>query len=256
MRKVLLGLALAAIAPNAHADFVTGTRSEKLVERSHVVSVRLSPERATLVATRVLENGGPRHDQALVDIDLPPGAVATRMRTLGFVAGEKRWFEGDLMEAEQAAAKYRELTGLGGHYPKDPALLSWQGQGALVLQVFPCLPRAEKQVEYTLTIPTRYGEGAYHVDLPRFGTPTVAAVATAFTAAGNRLFLDGKPLANGATFTPGERIVVRDGAADIAGEPSDLSLRTPPPPALDGELVTISVSDHRALVRFAVRAAP
>ena len=31
----------------------------------------------------------------------------------------------------------QELTGIGGYYPKDPALLSWRAQGQLALQVFP-----------------------------------------------------------------------------------------------------------------------
>ena len=33
-----------------------------------------------------------------------------------------------------------ELTGVGGYYPKDPALLSWRSQSQLALQVFPVAP--------------------------------------------------------------------------------------------------------------------
>ena len=42
------------------------------------------------------------------------------------------------MEAEAAAKKYEELTGIGGYYPKDPALLSWRRAG---LARAPGLPR-------------------------------------------------------------------------------------------------------------------
>src|SRR5207302_6803426 len=129
-------------------------------------------------------------------IDLPGGAVATGLRALGATrTGEHVWFEGELMEAEAAAEKYRELTGIGGYYPKDPALLSWRSQSHLALQVFPVPSKGLKTVEYTLRMPARYSEGRYHVDLPALGTHDLAAtVAVRAANAGDAVFVDGAPL--------------------------------------------------------------
>jgi hypothetical protein len=120
-------------------------------------------------------NGGPRHDQATFWIDLPDGAVATGLRTHGTQAGKPKWFAGDLMEAEAAAAKYRELSGIGGYYPKDPALLSWRSQTPLALQVVPCPPGEEKAIEYTPKVPTRYEHGSRSLTLQRTGSENLEA---------------------------------------------------------------------------------
>src|SRR5689334_19031963 len=121
-RIAVLGVLLSV--SSGHADEVTGTRGD-VVERSHRVDVVLYPGHARLTVRRTVENLGPRHDQALVHLDLPIDLVATGLRTLGTADGRPRWFPGVLMEAEAAARKYERLTGVGGYYPKDPALLSW-----------------------------------------------------------------------------------------------------------------------------------
>ena len=77
------------------------------------------------------------------------------------------------MEAEAAAKKYEELTGIGGYYPKDPALLSWRTLGLLALQVFPCAPKQPKTVEITYEMPVHYHDGRYHLELPAMGTATL-----------------------------------------------------------------------------------
>jgi hypothetical protein len=94
----------------------------------------LQPDHAELVVHRSFWNGANASDQATLYIELPEGAVATRLRTRG-IGPNAPWFEGELLEAEEAARRYQELTGLGGYYPKDPALLSWRGQRHLALQV-------------------------------------------------------------------------------------------------------------------------
>src|SRR5262245_38773630 len=107
-----------ASAP-ASADEVSGLRSPELVERKHAIALKMFRSHAELTVRRTVHNGGPRHDQATFFIDVPSGAVAVGLRTLGTLSGRPHWFSGDLMEAEAAAAKYRELTGIGGYYPKD-----------------------------------------------------------------------------------------------------------------------------------------
>ena len=159
----------------AAADTVGATRYE-IIERAHTIEMKVDRGFATLVVQRVVANSGPKSDQATFHLDLPDTAVATRLRTAGVDAkGQTIWFEGELMEAEAAAKKYEELTGIGGYYPKDPALLSWRSQGNLALQVFPVPPQSTKTVEYTLKMPLTYDHGAYHVELPPIGTDGLPA---------------------------------------------------------------------------------
>ena len=40
------------------------------------------------------------------------------LRTLALKNGKPHWYAGELMEAEAAAAKYQELTGIGGGLPQ------------------------------------------------------------------------------------------------------------------------------------------
>lgn len=182
----------------AAADRVTGTRG-RVIERDHVVTATLDRGHATLVVRRTVRNLDQRHDQAVLWLDVPVSSVATGLRTLGVRAGKPAWFAGDLMEAEAAARKYRELTGLGGYYPKDPALLSWRSREELALQVFPVAPFTDKTVEYTLVVPTTYSGGREHLDLGRLGTPAFAPTMVVRAArAGDRVFVDGRPYPSGA----------------------------------------------------------
>jgi hypothetical protein len=173
----VIGLLALEIAPAPRAaDNLSGTRGP-IEERSHVVKVTLAPGHATLVVERTIENLGRRHDQADWSISIPETAVATRLRTRGVLDGKPHWFEGDLMEAEEAAARYKELTGIGGYYPKDPALLSWRTRGELALQVFPVPPAERKTVSYTLLMPTVYQNGRFELTLPPLGAGASADLA-------------------------------------------------------------------------------
>ncbi|WP_437676681.1 hypothetical protein [Sorangium sp. So ce131] len=226
----------------ALADTVEGTRSEALVEKEHRIALRLDRGHAELVVQRTVHNGGPRHDQAVFMLDLPQGAVATGLASLGLKNGQPFWFRGDLMEAEAAAEKYRELTGIGGFYPKDPALLSWRSQDTLALQVFPCAPGQPKTVEYTLRMPTAYREGRHHLTLPRVGTETLAATVVVSAARpGDRLFLDGKSISPGTTF-------------QLAQDETDLALAPRPSLALDGAFSSSPLGSGRELVALRIDA--
>jgi hypothetical protein len=247
-RWVRGGAAAAALScawlPGAvRADEVHGYRSELLVEKSHVIDLTLHAGYAKLVVRRTVHNGGPRHDQATFSIDTPEGGVATGLRTLGTLGGQPRWFAGELLEAEAAAARYRELTGIGGYYPKDPALLSWRSQDSLSLQVFPCAPRADKTVEYTLVLPTTYRDGAHHLSLPALGTEALRAEIHA--SAGE----------------PGARLLVGGAPAPRAIRPErdvelDFALVAANPPLLDGELTRTEFAPGRVLTHFAARLSP
>jgi hypothetical protein len=234
---------VAATASPALADEVSGLRSELLTERSHDITLTMHADHAELVVRRTLWNGAEKSDQATFFIDVPTEAVATGLRTLGSLGGRPHWFRGELMEAETAAAKYRELTGIGGYYPKDPALLSWRSQGLLALQVFPCLGRQSKTIEYTLALPTTYRDGAFHVEVPALGTDELGA---------NIVVRSGEPRAKLLVGGAPPPVVVRP----ERDTPLDVSLVPRSLPTLGGELVATEFAHERVLTRYAVRAAP
>src|SRR4051812_6796447 len=220
----------------AAADTLDGTRFD-VQERTHRIDAKIDRGTARLVVTRVVANPGPKSDQALFHIGLPPGAVATRLRTAGTNAkGEITWFEGELMEAEAAAKKYEELTGIGGYYPKDPALLSWRSQGSLALQVFPVPAQSTKTVEYTLKMPLTYDNGRYRVELPAMGTDALAALVHVSAA-----HPEDSVVVNG---------VVAGGIIDVRADRAvTVELRPRGVPAVHAAVASVPIADGRHLVR-------
>ena len=152
MKHVMV--ALAATTGIAHADELAATLEQPLVEVSHTVDIRIADGVATYKVRRQFANRGKRADEASLAIDLPYGAAATGLR----IRARERWYDGELMERERAAALYHELTGFGAYQPKDPALLQWQWADKLYLQIFPIMPASVSTVEYTLTAPTTFVE--------------------------------------------------------------------------------------------------
>ena len=144
---VLSLLSLAAVTPAA-ADVLESALGEPLFEVSHAVHVSVDDGVAVYRVRRVFANPGKKPDEARLEIDLPYGGAATGLR----IRARDQWFDGELMEADKAAALYHELTGRGPWKPKDPALLYWRWADKLALQVFPVLPGSTSTVEYTLTV--------------------------------------------------------------------------------------------------------
>jgi hypothetical protein len=157
--------ALATLTPaSAGADHLSVARDQPLVEVSHSVEVRVDDGVARYKVRRTFANAGTRAEEASLRIDLAHGAAVTGLR----IRARDRWFDGELMEAEAAREKYRELTGIGAWEPKDPALMQWVWADAVHLQVFPVLPAGVNTVEYTLTAPLGYRNGRYVLSYPRF----------------------------------------------------------------------------------------
>jgi hypothetical protein len=233
------------LVPRAHADEVHGTRSSLLQEKSHTIEATLHRGYARWVVRRTVFNGGERHDQAVFRIDVPPGAVATGLRTLGVLNGRPQWFDGELMEAEEAARKYQELTGIGGYYPKDPALLSWQSQQRLALQVFPCSPAADKTIEYTFDMPISYAGGVYRLPFPAVGTEDrLASVVVRAGSPADRILVDGKPTPSGTAVQ-----LRRDETVAVSLVPAQA-------PMMEGELAVVPFASRRVITHYHVRAAP
>jgi hypothetical protein len=221
---------------------MSGTRSTEVTETAHTIDLSFDRGYATLVVHRTFRNDGPKHDQVLVHIsDLPLGGVATGLKTLGYVDGRPVWYSGDLLEAELAAARYKELTGIGGYYPKDPALLSWRSQGELALQVFPVDPKGGlKTVEYTLELPASYAHGTWHFELPKMTTgPRSATVTPRAVNAKDTILIDDAPLAS--------KLMVAQASFDLV--PFD-------PPKLGGRFASVNFAKNKSLVHAAFEAAP
>jgi len=240
----LLSLMLVSTQSPARADTLSGTKAAEMYDRGHTIEVRIDRGHARLVVTRVFENRFGKHDQAMLHMtDLPDGAVATGLRSLGGTANKPIWFAAELLDAEVAAKRYRELTGIGGYYPKDPALLSWRSQGHLALQVFPVGPKSQKTVEITLDMPTHWEKGQHVIELPRMGTEGLAPTITFRpTNAGDVLSVDGKTVAAGDT----RRLF---GQLTAAVAPVD-------PPKLGGRYASVGFAKGRALVHAAIEIAP
>jgi subtilisin-like proprotein convertase family protein len=162
MRPICAVVAFVCAASSARADTLVSTLQQPLRELSHTVDIAINDGIATCTVRRVFVNDGTVADEAGLEIDLPPGAAATALR----IRARSRWYDGELLEAQEAARRYAELTGYGAHVVKDPALLQWLWADKLFLQVFPVLPGAASTVEYTLTMPTRYDRGRVFVAYP------------------------------------------------------------------------------------------
>ena len=229
--SLVVGTLLAAALGASHAagaDTLTATRFD-VIEKAHDVELRVAAGVATMVVRRRVQNTGSKSDQAVWSLALPGESVAVSLRTAGKKAnGGLEWFTGELMEAEAAARRYQELTGIGGFYPKDPALLSWRHRGLLALQVFPVPAKDDKIVEYTLALPTHYSGGAYRVELPEAPADADAAATTlppTYTiarqaGAGGELFVNGAPAPDGVRLVQPPTLVVElrpKAAAPLSG---------------------------------------
>jgi subtilisin-like proprotein convertase family protein/Mg-chelatase subunit ChlD len=199
-RTLLAGVVAALWATPARADTLITSLQQPMFEASHTVDIKVSEGVATYTVRRTFMNMGTRSDQAIVEIDLPFGAAATGLR----IKARDRWYDGELMEREKAAALYEKMTGVGRFAPKDPALLSWAWADKLHLQVFPVFAGQVSSVEYTLTVPTRYANGRYWLSYPRVqaGAPDASLLATPVVTVhpawkGTEVMIDGAKVAAG-----------------------------------------------------------
>ena len=223
-RSSLLLAALATLATltpsgTAQADRLTATREQPLVEVSHTVDVTIDDGVARYRVRRTFANNGVRSEEASLRIELAHGAAVTGLR----IRARDRWYDGVLMDAEEARAKYQELTGIGAWEAKDPALLQWVWADQVHLQVFPVLPGAVSTVEYTLTAPLEYRGGRHVLTYPH--TASVEGVTTLALA---------DPVVRVDPGHGDARTEIRIGGQRVAPN-TPVVLRAPPPLAWIGE---------------------
>lgn len=167
-RSALLLAAFGVLLPApVRADRLTNARAQPMAEVSHDVRVTIEDGVARYRVRRTFANSGTQSEEASLRIDLAHGAAVTGLR----IRARDRWYDGELMEAEEARAKYHELTGIGAWVPKDPALLQWVWADEAHLQIFPVLPGSVSTVEYTLTAPLEYRQGRYVLSYPQPDLP-------------------------------------------------------------------------------------
>jgi subtilisin-like proprotein convertase family protein len=154
--------AVVAVGGEVSADELRATLGEPIEEVAHEVDATVQDGAVTYVVRRTFRNHGARHEEAVLSIKLPPQAAATGLR----IRAEDRWYDGELMEANKASELYKELTGMGPHTPRYPALLAWRWADELSLRVFPVPPDGIATVEYTLTAPASYEQGRYKLWYP------------------------------------------------------------------------------------------
>ena len=195
MRPALVGLGIAALlglsAP-APADDFNATLSQPMKETRHVAKLRIKDGVARYRVERTFANAGKRPDEASLRLSLPVNAAATGLR---IKVGE-HWLDGELMRRERAERLYQELTGIGPHQLKDPALLSWLWPGELALRVFPVPAEGQSSVGYSLTAPTSYKNGRYYMSYPRIPRGEHLAMSM-LRVDGDKPRIDGKPVKSG-----------------------------------------------------------
>ncbi len=173
----------------AGADSFDATRDQPMHEERHEVWLKIRDGVAQYRVERAFHNGGTQHDEATVAISLPPGAAATGLR----IKVGDAWLDGELMRRERAAELYRELTGIGPHPPKDPAILYWNWASQVTLRVFPVAPGRTSTVGYALTAPTSYRDGRYYVPYPKIPAGNGLSAAM-LRVDGKAPMIDGRPV--------------------------------------------------------------
>ncbi|MFO0751078.1 MAG: hypothetical protein U1F43_36200 [Myxococcota bacterium] len=157
----------------ARADALTAALGQPLAEVEHSVAISVEDGVVVYRVERAFVNRGTRPDEVALTIDLPPGAVAVGLR----IRGADAWYDGALLDADLAAERYQELTGLGTAHMKDPALLAWLSDRSLSLQLFPVAPGRTSRVAYTLIAPIDWHDGRAEIAYPERSTEAGAALA-------------------------------------------------------------------------------
>jgi hypothetical protein len=245
---VALTMGLLVAEASAEEDLVRGSHFE-LSEVRHRIHVVLDRGHARLTVERSFYNPGDRPDQLRLLLELPHRAVATGLRTLGTLSGRPHWFEGQLVDAPRAEAAYQNLTNLGGYPKQPPALLSLVDDGYLELRAFPCPPKQNKVVAYTVELPLTYRNGRYVLPVEPLGIKGQLATYTFQAArAGDTVLLGDQPLLAGTELTP--KPSTPDSEALV------VSLLPAPSVGIDGELAVVDTGAGRSYAHLGVVLGP
>jgi hypothetical protein len=163
MRAFMVPMSMClCLSTAAWADELSSSLEQPIRETKHTVSADVEDGFAILTVQRAFVSAGPKVDEAVVEVNVPPGATADQLR----IYARGTWYDGELLESQEAERLYRRLTGRGIAPLKDPAILYWRGHGQLGLQVFPLVPNQEVLLEYRLVVPLEFSDDTYAIRYP------------------------------------------------------------------------------------------
>lgn len=151
------------------ADSFENLRGGDVSEQSHAVRVTLGDGFAQYRVRRSIRNDGDFTDQIGLSINLPAGAAVDGLR----VRSRGAWHAGILMKADDASARYGELTDTDREASdgeplatRPPVLLEWEGTGSVSVSAFPVAVGESVTFEYMLLAPTCWGNGRQYLQYP------------------------------------------------------------------------------------------
>lgn len=229
------------IAPEAAASGLDSRSGDgQLSERSHRVELTFDRGYASLRGQWTVENEGSRPDDASLWIGTTAPMVATGIRLLD---ERGRWHTAKLLPADAAERRFLdEHDQPGSSQAGVGALLGWdQYDEDLQLHVGPIAPGAAQTVEYTMTVPARWEQGRWVLELHELGTEELPAPVILTPAhRSDRLHVEGQVVASGHVTT--------DGSATVSLEPAN-------PKPVELALASVPTGKDRSLVHWRVSVA-
>lgn len=230
----VLAASLLLAAPAAADEVWTG----EMREVAHDVEARVQLDRVEMTVRRAFVNRGHERQALWLSIDLPDGAVARELR----VRTGDRWHQATLLEANAAEKRYFSEKPGPKAPDQDPALLSWESRGKVLLRVHAIEPGALAAVEYELLVPARADAGQLHFGYPRpaegMAMPAVRIIPP---HPGDRASIDDEPITPGIARPLSLEPPARSGASALSS-PVEVN---DPPAELSAARVRVFASHRR-----------
>lgn len=146
---------------------------EQLVIRYHMVDVEITDQVAVTKVDQVFYNPNEYAVEGYYTFPIPPGAVVSNFKL--WIDGEA--VEGKVLEAGAARSQYEEIV----RTLRDPALLEYVSNGAVMARIFPVPPAGERriQLEYSQVLTANLGLVSYRYPLntEKFSAEPLESVA-------------------------------------------------------------------------------
>lgn len=154
---------------------------EQLVVRYHHVEVEIDNQVAITKVDQIFFNPNDYSIEGTYTFPLPPGAVVTNFKL--WIDGQA--VEGKVLNADAARAEYEEIV----RTLRDPALLEYVSNGAVMVRIFPIPAQGERriQLEYGQVLTANLGlvEYRYPLNTEKFSNEPLESVTVNVTIASN-----------------------------------------------------------------------
>jgi hypothetical protein len=184
------------------AVFRGGTNPEALRMASLRVEATTHGVAVTTQLSLRMTNTGDATEEAILRVPIPPGAAVTR----AILYMGDRPMDGVFVDRRKADAIYRTITGLR----KDPALVAWDGDAWLAVNVYPLAPGETRRLDldWVEPIAEHRGRGVYRVPVVADGAGRVFR-PDAVVVDGRTVALQGRAF---VPLRPGPKVAVATGA--------------------------------------------